>query len=511
MKEELRSVIQRGAFTQASEYDLAQMLHMMPQQWDSSNSSSGVTRGTLDITMCVRRRAGFWAYNVWVPLFCFTGISLSSFAVDVESLSDRLAITITILLTLVAYRFAIMDRLPSVDYLTLLDLYIQLCFGVVFAVTIAAVALNVQADIAFERTGTSVAIPWQTSQRRTLWATSIAWLSVNAAIMPCTFLARRWASTRFKHLRWWDSSDNLLWLGGEPICQWQEKLVDKGHQRGDLENAILKVLQLSEMTTQSNGACANGCKRKAMPGPAMHLVSITLPPDKLKPHHTGGVLKRNSTRIPMNGDQERLEEVVKYQNAKHTTILNEVLPESANRWVLLEFATPEHAKLAKRVLTEALSTECDVCWKENGSGEKLKPSSKRQTSISDTFVSTPRRMALALRLSMSGKARSSSGTAEADVSDTPRSQAEEAAPPSPLVAALEKVSAVVCQNLSHRGEGKSKGDDAKKTSKVCSSCAKKSGNAEQRKRAADITVVCEPALPEYKSLLVPQWRAWWKL
>lgn len=245
-----------------------------------------------------------------------------------------------------------------------------------------------------------------------------------------------------------------------------------------------------------------------MPGPAMHLVSITLPPDKLKPHHTGGVLKRTSIRIPMIGDRE-LKEVLKYQNAKHTTILNEVLPESANRWVLLEFATPEHAKLAKRVLTEALSTECDECWKENGSGEKLKPSSKRQTSFSDTLVSTPRRLVLALRSSMSGEARSSFGTAEADVSDTPRSQAE-AAPPPPLVAALEKVSAVVCQNLSHRGEGKSKGDDAKK-SKVCSSCAKKSGDAEQRKLAAEITVVCEPALPEYKSLLVPQWRAWWKL
>jgi hypothetical protein len=32
-------------------------------------------------------------------------------------LSDRLSITITILLTLVAYRFAIMDRLPNVDHL----------------------------------------------------------------------------------------------------------------------------------------------------------------------------------------------------------------------------------------------------------------------------------------------------------------------------------------------------------------------------------------------------------
>ena len=245
-----------------------------------------------------------------------------------------------------------------------------------------------------------------------------------------------------------------------------------------------------------------------MPGP-LKLVSITLPPDKRTSHHTDGVLKRNSIRIPMNGERE-LKEVLKYQNAKHTTILNEVLPESANRWVLLEFATPEHAKLAKRVLTEALSTECDECWKENGSGEKLKPSSKPQTSFSDTLVSTPRRLVLALSSSMSGKARSSSGTAEADVSDTPRSQAEEAAPAPPLVAALENVSAVVCQNLSHRGEGKSKGDDAK-TSKVCSSCAKKSGDAEQRKRAAEITVVCEPALPEYKSLLVPQWRAWWKL
>ena len=59
--------------------------------------------------------ATYWFLNVSLPLFFFTGISFASLAVEVTLLADRLAITITILLTLVSYRFAIMDRLPNVD------------------------------------------------------------------------------------------------------------------------------------------------------------------------------------------------------------------------------------------------------------------------------------------------------------------------------------------------------------------------------------------------------------
>ncbi len=44
--------------------------------------------------------------NVWLPLFFFTGVSFASFAVEVTALSNRLSVCITILLTLVAYRFS---------------------------------------------------------------------------------------------------------------------------------------------------------------------------------------------------------------------------------------------------------------------------------------------------------------------------------------------------------------------------------------------------------------------
>ena len=43
-----------------------------------------------------------------------------------------------------------MDKMPSVDYLTWLDWFIQMCFCVVFAVTVHCVALMYRAVIELE-------------------------------------------------------------------------------------------------------------------------------------------------------------------------------------------------------------------------------------------------------------------------------------------------------------------------------------------------------------------------
>jgi hypothetical protein len=91
---------------QAHEYRLSPLLHMMPLLNAAADSSTGVVRGTLRVEMRIRRKPGYWFLNVWAPLFFFTGISFAAFAVEVTALANRLAISITILLVLVAYRFA---------------------------------------------------------------------------------------------------------------------------------------------------------------------------------------------------------------------------------------------------------------------------------------------------------------------------------------------------------------------------------------------------------------------
>ena len=116
-----RSVISRETFSLASEYDLSGQVHLINRESDPKHSSSMTTYSYLEIQMHVRRKLSFWVWNVWLPLFMVTGLSFGAFLVETTQTAARLSITLTILLTLVSYRFSIMSKLPKIDYLTRLD------------------------------------------------------------------------------------------------------------------------------------------------------------------------------------------------------------------------------------------------------------------------------------------------------------------------------------------------------------------------------------------------------
>lgn len=90
------------------------MVHLIARNSDRRHSSSQSLYSVLEVRMLVNRRLPYWMYNVWLPLFWFTGISFSSLLIEVTWIAFRLSITLSMLLTQVTYRFAIMDRLPEV-------------------------------------------------------------------------------------------------------------------------------------------------------------------------------------------------------------------------------------------------------------------------------------------------------------------------------------------------------------------------------------------------------------
>merc|ERR1712176_1040006 len=62
-------------------------------------------------------------------LFLLTGASLISFSIPLaDNGAERISYLITLLLTAVAYQFAILNDLPKVPYLTLFDRYIMQTF-----------------------------------------------------------------------------------------------------------------------------------------------------------------------------------------------------------------------------------------------------------------------------------------------------------------------------------------------------------------------------------------------
>ena len=132
------SAVQYNNFAESNVYWLAG--HIMFEQAisDLSESTSGVRRPKLMMSMKVQRKPGFHVYNVIVPMVLISGCALCSFAVPKEDVADRLSVSLTILLTVVAFKLQIASTIPALSYLTLLD---QFCLANILLV-ILIVGLN---------------------------------------------------------------------------------------------------------------------------------------------------------------------------------------------------------------------------------------------------------------------------------------------------------------------------------------------------------------------------------
>lgn len=91
----------------------------------------------------VRRRSGFYVWKIFLPLLMMTLIPMVVFWIDVSQFDWLLKIPMTMLLSMVAFEFAVARDLPRIGYLTLLDAVFlagfTLCFLCIFE--IAAVYL----------------------------------------------------------------------------------------------------------------------------------------------------------------------------------------------------------------------------------------------------------------------------------------------------------------------------------------------------------------------------------
>jgi len=90
------------------------------------------------ITVPVRRLPNYYLTNIYKMMFLFTFLSLIVFLLDLKDLPDRVNMLLTLMLTLIAFKFAVQDSLPTTSYETLLDTYVLRCFELMFGVGIEA-------------------------------------------------------------------------------------------------------------------------------------------------------------------------------------------------------------------------------------------------------------------------------------------------------------------------------------------------------------------------------------
>ena len=75
----------------------------------------------------IKRKYGFYLWNIIFIYFLMCLSSLSSFSIDDELVSEKLNVSFMTLLTVVALKFSTTAILPKVSYLTILDKYIIFC------------------------------------------------------------------------------------------------------------------------------------------------------------------------------------------------------------------------------------------------------------------------------------------------------------------------------------------------------------------------------------------------
>ncbi len=94
------------------------------------------------VTVQIKRRPIHLMVSIIFPLVVLVSLTWSVFWMDEESLSDRLNINFIGILSVVAYYFVLLDNVPEVDYLTLMDAFIIATFLVLAAGVVLAVSME---------------------------------------------------------------------------------------------------------------------------------------------------------------------------------------------------------------------------------------------------------------------------------------------------------------------------------------------------------------------------------
>jgi hypothetical protein len=147
----------------------AAAVHVRAGHTDERHRSThdGQRFSTLTVEVAIKRRFEFYMLNVVFPFVLFVCLSFMSFAVEIPggTLSDRAQITLGMVLTAAAFKIVIAGFTPAVGYLTLMDLYVLLCFCFMTAVAVCNVIVSVAPDEATAKAwnwhlGVYMAVAW---------------------------------------------------------------------------------------------------------------------------------------------------------------------------------------------------------------------------------------------------------------------------------------------------------------------------------------------------------------
>jgi hypothetical protein len=120
-------------------------------QWEITGMGAAIERvpgaggdsiGEVRFTISIARHFNFYIWKVFLPLLLMVVLSWTVFWIDPTELSSQVQISVTTILTVIAFAFAIQANLPKVPYLTFIDVFFLICYLFVFATAIELTAVH---------------------------------------------------------------------------------------------------------------------------------------------------------------------------------------------------------------------------------------------------------------------------------------------------------------------------------------------------------------------------------
>jgi Neurotransmitter-gated ion-channel ligand binding domain len=96
----------------------------------------------LEIDVVVQRRYRYYIWKVFLPLIAMVAIAYSAFWIKISDYYTQISITLTVILTEIAFLFAISSSLPKVPYLTVIDAFFLVSFTFSCACIVELVAVH---------------------------------------------------------------------------------------------------------------------------------------------------------------------------------------------------------------------------------------------------------------------------------------------------------------------------------------------------------------------------------
>lgn len=104
--------------------------------------ATGKETSEIEIDVVVQRRYAYYIWKVFLPLLAMVAIAYSAFWIKTSDYYTQISITLTAVLTEIAFLFAISSSLPKVPYLTFIDAFFLMSFGFSCACIVELVAVH---------------------------------------------------------------------------------------------------------------------------------------------------------------------------------------------------------------------------------------------------------------------------------------------------------------------------------------------------------------------------------